>query len=140
MKKIIFASHHLMAQGLKDTVQYVMPQLDQIETICAYMDNQPVEQQFKDVLGNINEQDEYLIFTDMLGGSVNQEAIKYLSYPNVYLITGMSLPIVLSVILTVNSCEKIDESMIRNALEDAKGQTVYVNDTLKNVGVDEDDE
>lgn len=140
MKKIIFASHHLMAQGLKDTVQYVMPQLDQIETICAYMDNQPVEQQFKDALGNINEQDEYLIFTDMLGGSVNQEAIKYLSYPNVYLITGMSLPIVLSVILTVNSCEKIDESMIRNALEDAKGQTVYVNDTLKNVGVDEDDE
>lgn len=140
MKKIIFASHHLMAQGLKDTVQYVMPQLDQIETICAYMDNQPVEQQFKDALGNINEQDEYLIFTDMLGGSVNQEAIKYLSYPNVYLITGMSLPIVLSVILTVNSCEKIDESMIRNALEDAKGQIVYVNDTLKNVGVDEDDE
>lgn len=140
MKKIIFASHHLMAQGLKDTVQYVMPQLDQIETICAYMDNQPVEQQFKDALGNINEQDEFLIFTDMLGGSVNQEAIKYLSYPNVYLITGMSLPIVLSVILTVNSCEKIDESMIRNALEDAKGQTVYVNDTLKNVGVDEDDE
>lgn len=140
MRKIILASHHLMADGLKDTIQYVMPQLDQIETICAYMDNQPVEKQFKDALGNINEQDEYLIFTDMLGGSVNQEAIKYLSYPNVYLITGMSLPIVLSVILTVNSCEKIDESMIRNAIEDAKGQTVYVNDTLKNVGVDEDDE
>ena len=99
MRKIILASHHLMAHGLKDTIQYVMPDLDQIETICAYMDNQPVEQQFKDVLGEINEQDEYLIFTDMLGGSVNQEAVKYLNYPNVYVVTGMSLPIVLSVVL-----------------------------------------
>lgn len=140
MRKIILASHHLMANGLKDTIQYVMPDLDQIETICAYMDNQPVEKQFKDTLGNINEQDEYLIFTDMLGGSVNQEAIKYLNYPNVYVITGMSLPIVLSVVLTLKAYDKIDETMIRNAIEDAKGQIVYVNDTLKNVGVDEDDE
>lgn len=140
MRKIILASHHLMADGLKDTIQYVMPDLNQIETICAYMDNQPVEQQFKDALGNINEQDEYLIFTDMLGGSVNQEAIKYLSYPNVYVVTGMSLPIVLSVVLTLKAYDKIDETMIRNAIEDAKGQVVYVNDMIKNVGVDEDDE
>lgn len=140
MRKIILASHHLMADGLKDTIQYVMPDLNQIETICAYMDNQPVEQQFKDALGNINEQDEYLIFTEMLGGSVNQEAIKYLSYPNVYVVTGMSLPIVLSVVLTLKAYDKIDETMIRNAIEDAKGQIVYVNDMIKNVGVDEDDE
>lgn len=140
MRKIILASHHLMADGLKDTIQYVMPDLDQIETICAYMDNQPVENQFKDVLGNINEQDEYLIFTDMLGGSVNQEAIKYLNYPNVYIITGMSLPIVLSVVLTLKACDKIDETLIRSAIEDAKGQIVYVNDMMKNVGADEDDE
>lgn len=140
MRKIILASHHLMADGLKDTIQYVMPDLNQIETICAYMDNQPVEKQFKDALGNINEQDEYLIFTDMLGGSVNQEAIKYLSYPNVYVVTGMSLPIVLSVVLTLKAYDKIDETMIRNAIEDAKGQVVYVNDMIKNVGVDEDDE
>ena len=140
MRKIILASHHLMADGLKDTIQYVMPDLNQIETICAYMDNQPVEQQFKDALGNINEQDEYLIFTDMLGGSVNQEAIKYLSYPNVYVVTGMSLPIVLSVVLTLKAYDKIDETMIRNAIDDAKGQIVYVNDMIKNVGVDEDDE
>lgn len=140
MRKIILASHHLMANGLKDTIQYVMPDLNQIETICAYMDNQPVEKQFKDALGNINEQDEYLIFTDMLGGSVNQEAIKYLSYPNVYVVTGMSLPIVLSVVLTLKACDQIDETMIRNAIEDAKGQIVYVNDMMKNVGVDEDDE
>lgn len=140
MRKIILASHHLMADGLKDTIQYVMPDLNQIETICAYMDNKPVEKQFKDALGNINEQDEYLIFTDMLGGSVNQEAIKYLSYPNVYVVTGMSLPIVLSVVLTLKAYDKIDETMIRNAIEDAKGQVVYVNDMIKNVGVDEDDE
>ncbi len=140
MRKIVLASHHLMADGLKDTIQYVMSNLNNIETICAYMDNQPVSQQFKEVLGDINDQDEYLIFTDMLGGSVNQEAIQYLSYPNVYIITGMSLPIVLSVVLTLQSSEKIDETLIRNAIEDAKNQIVYVNDMVKNMEVDEDDE
>lgn len=140
MRKIVLASHHLMADGLKDTIQYVMSNLNNIETICAYMANQPVSQQFKEVLGDINDQDEYLIFTDMLGGSVNQEAIQYLSYPNVYIITGMSLPIVLSVVLTLQSSEKIDETLIRNAIEDAKNQIVYVNDMVKNMEVDEDDE
>ena len=105
-----------------------------------YMDNVPVEKQLKEALGEINEDNEYIIFTDMLGGSVNQEAVKYLQYPNVYVITGMNLPIVLSVCLSLASCEKVNEDVIRNAIDDAKSQIVYVNDVMKNMGVDEDDE
>lgn len=106
MRKIVLASHHLLADGLKDTIQYLMPTLTDIKSVSAYMDNVPVEKQLKEALGEINEDDEYIIFTDMLGGSVNQEAVKYLQYPNVYVITGMNLPIVLSVCLSLASCEK----------------------------------
>lgn len=140
MRKIVLASHHLLADGLKDTIQYVMSTLTNIEAVSAYMDNVPVEEQLKNALGEINEDDEYIIFTDMLGGSVNQEAVKYLQYPNVYIITGMNLPIVLSVVLSLSSCDKVNEDVIRNAIEDAKSQIVYVNDVMKNMEVDEDDE
>lgn len=140
MRKIILASHHLFADGLKDTVQYVMSTLTNIEAVSAYMDNVPVEEQLKNALGEINEDDEYIIFTDMLGGSVNQEAVKYLQYPNVYVITGMNLPIVLSVVLSLSSYEKVDEDVIRSSIEDAKSQIVYVNDVMKNMEADEDDE
>lgn len=140
MRKIVLASHHLFADGLKDTIQYVMSTLTNIEAVSAYMDNVPVEEQLKKALGEINENDEYIIFTDMLGGSVNQEAVKYLQYPNVYVITGMNLPIVLSVVLSLSSYEKVDEDVIRSSIEDAKSQIVYVNDVMKNMEADEDDE
>lgn len=140
MRKIILASHHLMAEGLKDTLQYIGSSLDHIEAVCAYMDNIPVEQQLKNAIGKIDKNDEYIIFTDMLGGSVNQEAIKYLQYPNVYIITGMSLPIVLSVVLSLSSYDKVDETVIRSAIEDAKQQTVFVNDVVRNLEADDEDE
>ena len=166
MRKIVLASHHLLADGLKDTIQYLMPTLTDIQSVSAYMDNVPVKffkgiapaqyvafttqssvgtipvtlRQLKEALGEINEDNEYIIFTDMLGGSVNQEAVKYLQYPNVYVITGMNLPIVLSVCLSLASCEKVNEDVIRNAIDDAKSQIVYVNDVMKNMRVDEDDE
>ena len=140
MRKIILASHHLMAEGLKDTLQYIGSSLDHIEAVCAYMDNIPVEQQLKNAIGKIDKNDEYIIFTDMLGGSVNQEAIKYLQYPNVYIITGMSLPIVLSIVLSLSSYDKVDETVIRSAIEDAKQQTVFVNDVVRNLEADDEDE
>lgn len=34
----------------------------------------------------------------------------------------------------------MNEDIIRNAIDDAKSQIVYVNDVMKNMGVDEDDE
>ena len=140
MRKIILASHHLMAEGLKDTLQYIGSSLDHIEAVCAYMDNIPVEQQLKNAIGKIDKNDEYIIFTDMLGGSVNQEAIKYLQYPNVYIITGMSLHIVLSIVLSLSSYDKVDETVIRSAIEDAKQQTVFVNDVVRNLEADDEDE
>ena len=140
MRKIILASHPLMAEGLKDTLQYIGSSLDHIEAVCAYMDNIPVEQQLKNAIGKIDKNDEYIIFTDMLGGSVNQEAIKYLQHPNVYIITGMSLPIVLSVVLSLSSYDKVDETVIRSAIEDAKQQTVFVNDVVRNLEADDEDE
>ena len=140
MRKIILASHHLMAEGLQDTLQYIGSSLDHIEAVCAYMDNIPVEQQLKNAIGKIDKNDEYIIFTDMLGGSVNQEAIKYLQYPNVYIITGMSLPIVLSIVLSLSSYDKVDETVIRSAIEDAKQQTVFVNDVVRNLEADDEDE
>lgn len=58
MRKIVLASHHLLADGLKDTIQYLMSTLTDIQSVSAYMDNVPVEKQLKEALGEINEDDE----------------------------------------------------------------------------------
>ena len=139
MKKIIFASHHNLAVGLKDTVQYIVPNVGEITASAGYIDNSSIEEKINEVMVRDNEDTDILIFTDMLGGSVNQAFIKYINQPNVYLITGMNLPVVLTILLnTLN--KRLTDNHIREAIQEAQDQLVYVNDYLKNIVVDEEDE
>ena len=139
MRRYIIASHHLLAHGLKDTLNF-LTSMDGIIYISAYMDDTDLPTQIKELFDSFDPEDEVVMMTDMLGGSVNQEAIKYLQYPNVYIITGMSLPIVLSVVLSLSNYDKVDETVIRSAIEDAKQQTVFVNDIVRNLEADDEDE
>ena len=44
---------------------------------------------------SVNDDDQVVLCTDILGGSVNQLALPYLSRPNTYLFTGMNFPMLL---------------------------------------------
>lgn len=124
---------------MKDTVQYILPNVGEITAIAGYIDNSPIEEKINEVMVRDNEDTDILIFTDMLGGSVNQAFIKYINQPNVYLITGMNLPVVLTILLnTLN--KRLTDNHIREAIQEAQDQLVYVNDYLKNIVVDEEDE
>ena len=136
MRKIILASHHLMAEGLKDTLQYIVSSLDHIEAVCAYMDNVPVEQQLKKAIGEIDKNDEYIIFTDMLGGSVNQQFCPYVN-DHRHLICGINLPCALSLVLQPQDMPLTAET-IRTIVEESRSHLIYVNEY--NDGANEDDE
>ncbi|GAW64036.1 PTS family mannose fructose sorbose porter component IIA [Ligilactobacillus acidipiscis DSM 15836] len=140
MRKIIFASHHRLASGMKDTLNYIAPNAANVTAIDAYMTNTPVEKEIDDALKTVDlKNDEVLVFTDMMGGSVNQNFIKYISYPHFHIIAGMSLPLVLTIILALPE-GFIDPEQLRNSIEEAKEQVFYVNDKAKDMAIDEDDE
>lgn len=140
MRKIIFASHHKMADGLKSTAEYILGPGDGITAISAYLTNEPVEKELADAIGILKPEDEVLIFTDMLGGSVNQACVPYLATPGVHVITGMSLPVVMSVLLAIRSMDTIDPDVIRQNLDECRSQIVYVNDCISGQASDEEDE
>ncbi|MFR3685903.1 MAG: PTS sugar transporter subunit IIA [Enterococcus sp.] len=94
MRKIIFASHLNFAKGLEETVRFIMPNTAEIIVINAYTQNVPVEEEIGAVLNDLAAEDEALIFTDLLGGSVNQAFVPYLAHPHIHLITGMNLPVI----------------------------------------------
>lgn len=139
MQKIIIASHHKLAKGFKDTLEYIAPSTVEIIDINAYMDDTPLQTEVDDVLKQFNETEQILIFTDLLGGSVNQEFANRMSEYNIELISGVSLPIILTLMLKLNGNE-ITSNEIRQAIEEAKSQIVYVNDDLTTQELDEDDE
>lgn len=95
--KIILASHGVLAKGMKDTLDMIVGNQVSIQAYSAYDEENvdfasDISQQ---ITREINEQ--FIIVTDVMGGSVNNAMTELvLRYKNVFLITGMNLPLVLS--------------------------------------------
>ena len=52
MKRILVtASHHKMADGLKDTLNFVSGGVQETIALSAYLDNQPVEEAVDELCG-----------------------------------------------------------------------------------------
>ena len=138
MVKVIIASHRHLADGMDDTLKYLVPSLTNIETISAYVDNEPITVAVEAALNRCQGTEDILVFTDLLGGSVNQEFVKQLK-PNVHLITGMNLPVIMALLLQLEN-QELAESLITQAIEEAKNQIIYVNHFLQETVDSEDDE
>ena len=139
MKKIIIASHQYLAQGLKSTLEYIVPNTVEVIDINAYIENISVENQILTSLEQCNEEEQIFVFTDLLGGSVNQEFINKISKYNIELIAGANLPIIMTIVLSLGE-QDLTKDEIREAIEEARDQLVYVNDLLSTQEIDEDDE
>lgn len=139
MKKIIIASHQYLAQGLKSTLEYIVPNTVEVIDINAYIENISVENQILTSLEQCNEEEQIFVFTDLLGGSVNQEFINKISKYNIELIAGANLPIIMTIVLKLGE-QDLTKDEIREAIEEARDQLVYVNDLLSTQEIDEDDE
>ena len=99
MKQILIATHGKMASGIRYTAELIVGQLTEITTIDAYVtpeDN--VEEQFKEFFEK-HKEDRIIVFTDLMGGSVNQKLMEYAKQDNVTLVTGTNLPVLMQVML-----------------------------------------
>lgn len=103
MKRFLIASHGTFASGLKKSIQ-ILTGKENISTIDAYLDGSAnktsIDLPLTKFLNSLSNHDYGIIFTDLAGGSVNQEiTLKTNNYKNVFVITSVNLPSVLSVIL-----------------------------------------
>lgn len=139
MAKIIISTHHKLADGFRDTLNYILPNSVEVIPLSAYLDNKPLEDNVDEIFASIPESEQIIAFTDMLGGSVNQEFAKRIGRPNYHLITGTNLPVLLSIALQLGNGD-IDANGVKMAIEDSRSQIIYVNDELAATAMDEDDE
>ena len=136
MRRFIFAAHHKLAYGLKDTVNFLTNSSKDIYDINAYVnDEDDLENVVKDLFSSFEESDEVIVLTDIMGGSVYQKFYPYLC-DNVHILCGMNLPLALSFILADET--PFTKDRVAEIVEACKNQIVYVN--LLNLTADEDDE
>ena len=128
-RKFLIAAHGTLAVGIKSSLDIIIGPMEHVFLIQAYVDEHTsVESEIKKVLEQVNDHDELVVFTDILGGSITNQILQYSLKPNVYVISGFNLPLVIDIILA-DKHTPVDE-VITTALDNAKEQMVYVNKLL----------
>lgn len=112
--KIVLASHSNLAQGMKDTAEFIMGKQENLSAITAYVDEKvDFSAQITALISEMAE--EPIIFiSDLLGGSVNRVITETIAgKENQFLIAGMNLPLVLEIVSMSFSAEpaKIKEQL-----------------------------
>ena len=139
MKRILVtASHHRMAEGLKDTLAFVSGGAQETIALSAYVDNQPIEEAVETLMNGFADEDEVVILTDLTSGSVNQQFFKYRNRPHTHIISGMNLPLAFQIAME-DQDEYISTERMREIVEESKNEMKYVNDIAADDGDEEDE-
>lgn len=136
-RKIVLASHHRLADGLKDTLDFISGGVAEVYSLSAYMDNVPVQEQVQTLMQSFDDSDDLIILTDMTAGSVNQNFFSFRNRPHTHIISGMNRPLALGVALE-SADEYISDERIDHLIDSAKDAIVNVN--ALELEVDDEDE
>ncbi|MFX3616136.1 MAG: PTS sugar transporter subunit IIA [Sporolactobacillus sp.] len=123
MKKILVATHGELANGIKSSLSLLVGRLENIEFINAYVTDADVTASIRHFLSELGENDQAVIFTDLKGGSVNQKVVLAVQNPNVFIIAGFNLPVVLEVLLTT---EPVNETSLQKIIESSRASLQLV--------------
>lgn len=108
--KILLASHGNLAAGMLSSLELILGKQENVEVLCAYTDGEDnVAPRVKSFIESMEE--EWIVFTDLFGGSINNEFMKYIHKSEMHLVCGMSLPLVMTAVLGMNASQTVDETM-----------------------------
>jgi fructoselysine and glucoselysine-specific PTS system IIA component len=128
-RKFLIATHGTLAAGVKSSLDIIIGSMEHVFLIQAYVDeNTSVESEIKGILEKVNNEDELVVFTDILGGSITNQILQHSQKSNVHVISGFNLPLIIDIMLA-DTQAPIDE-VIGTAIDNAKEQMVYVNKLL----------
>lgn len=115
MRHVIIASHHRFAEGLLDTLEFIGG-VEGVTAISAYVDETPLEDQVAEAFANVGPDDEVLVLTDIMQGSVNQAFAPYMG-EHVFLVAGVNVALSLELTLdpTPLTAERIEEAVLMAA-------------------------
>ena len=129
-KKLLIATHSVFADGIKNAMELVTGEQNSVSTLCAYTnDMTEVETPIKEIIDALCDDEELIVTTDIFGGSVNNEFMKYLSKSNIYLIAGVNLPLLFELIMNLESENTLQ--MIETAVKNARKQLQYCNPLIQ---------
>lgn len=134
MRHFILTGHGRISEGIASSVELITGK--KVAYFNAYVDGEDsFYEKIKEEISYYEKKDEIIIFTDLMGGSVNNEMMHLLCKGNVHLICGMNLSLVMGLLLSDEN-QKI-QSVIEESIQDAKDNIRYCNELKIDKELDE---
>lgn len=139
MRTFILASHGSFAKGIYESIEIIVGKQENVHILTAFVDGKnDVKELVDDVLSSIPIDHEVIVCTDIFGGSVNNEFMSHLPQrDNMYLITGMNLPLLMQLFL---SAQVDTQRMIQEIVQSEETGVRYCNAMLEKVEQEDFDE
>lgn len=140
MYQFIIATHGLFAEGIKNSIEIILGKFENLSTLSCYTDsNFNSKKEIDEILKKYNNK-EVIVITDIFGGSVNNLFMEKIPLnKNIHLITGLNLPLVLT-LLGEQENYLIPEELIQNSIEISSDAVKYCNLELIKTSKNEDED
>lgn len=136
-RRFLIATHSTLAEGFANALKFFAGDDIDVTYINAYVDGKSIDEEIDSYFSTLKDEDELVILTDLLAGSVNQKLYKYISREHTHILTGTNLALVLSLVLE-SADGYLTNECINGLVNASKDNIVYMNEFQAEV--DEDDE
>lgn len=138
MVKFLIATHGYLANGFKSTLGIIMGKdiAENIETLNLFVDDDPASDdaktRIKDYFQNVKADEQVIVFTDILHGSVNQFIMPYVNDKTVFILTGINLPMLCELMAMYGFSKRIVKlDDLQEVVIKAQKELLLVNDFVK---------
>ena len=132
--KVMIATHAYLADGVKSNLSLFVD-TSEVEVINAYVNDDDYSDKIKKFIDEAKQDEIRIIFTDIIGGSVNQIASTLNTKENVKIISGFNIALILEIMLTEITSDEQLENIINKAREQMK--LVKLNKNIENESDDD---
>ena len=143
MKNIVLVTHGEFATGIVTSLELVYGKSENLETVTIHSSEtlKEIIKNIQDKITGFNNNLPTVIITDIAGGSTTQAALEILSSnENTYLLTGLSLGLLLEVVLAdMTDSDEENKEILREIIENTRQTINFVNDFSENEIEESDD-
>jgi len=134
-RKTLIATHGNLAEGFLSALNIIVGPDDSLKALnCYTTEGFDIEKVLDAFFEKLGDSDELFVFTDLLGGSVNNAFIKRLEKHSFHLITNTSLGLLMDY-----SLMKPDAETLKQKLGSGEFSAVYCNDLIEQMMNEDDD-